>query len=69
MCLGQIDRQVLGPQGADAAVGPALGVQFVQDGKRLAPEVLPAEEPIAEFVVHRRAAQALGLAGRRRSAA
>ena len=32
--------------------------EFVQDGKRLAPKMLAAEEPIAEFVIHRAAADA-----------
>ena len=38
----------------------ARGVQFVQDRERLAPEMLPAEKPIAELVVDRAAADALG---------
>ena len=35
-------------------------VELAEDRERLAPEMLPAEEPVAELVVHRRAAQALG---------
>ena len=37
----------------------AVGVELVQDRERLAPEALPAEEPVAELVVHRLAADAL----------
>ena len=63
--LGQIERQVLGLQGAESAVGLPVGVQLVQDRERLAPEMLAAEEPVAELVIDRRPAQALvGQVGR-----
>ena len=55
----QVDRQIFRRQRADAAGRLAVGVQFVQDRERLAPEMLPAEEPVAELVVDRRAAEPL----------
>ena len=59
--MRQIHRELAFVHGADRAGGAAFGVDFVQDRKRLAPEPLPAEEPVAEFVVDRRPAQAGGL--------
>ena len=56
----QVDRQVLGRTARSRPVGSPCVVQFVQDRERLAPELLPAEEPVAELVVHRLAAQARG---------
>ena len=38
----------------------AVGIELVQDGKRLAPESLAREEPVAEFVVYGLTTEALG---------
>ena len=56
----QIERQVGRIQGADHAGGVSLVVQLVQNRKRLAPEPLPAEEPVAKFVIDRGPALAFG---------
>ena len=56
----QVDRQlILVGTARTRPVGLPLGIELVQDRKRLAPETLPAEEPVAELVVHRLAAEAL----------
>jgi len=64
---GLVGAGVEKPQIVPARAGPlrhrvgfslvalAVVVQFVQDRERLAPEVLPAEEPIAQLVVDRAA--------------
>jgi len=49
--LGERHRQITLVHGADHPRGIAGGVELVEDRKRLAPKPLPAEEPVAEFVV------------------
>ena len=62
--FGQIDRQPLGRNRAHQSVRLAGSVELVQDGKRFAPKVLAAEQPIAQFVVDRFASlSALGQIG------
>ena len=56
---GQIQRQLRRVERADPSGGVAVGIKFVQDRERFAPEMLPAEEPVAKFVVDRRAAETL----------
>ena len=63
--MRQVDRQVFFVDGADAAGRLSVGIELVQDRKRLAPESLPREEPVAELVVHRLAAETLRRQGRR----
>ena len=58
--LGQVQRQVFAASGRGSGRWAGRVVQLAEDRERLAPEMLPAEEPVAELVVHRRAAQALG---------
>ena len=45
----QIDWQVVRWHGADTAGRLSVGVQFVQDRKRFAPEMLAAKKPIAKL--------------------
>ena len=53
-------RQFSLGDGADHARGAVIGVELVQDGERLAPKPLAAEEPITEFVVDGRPSEAGG---------
>ncbi len=55
----EVDWQLAFGHGAHAARWLAGGVQLVEDGERLAPESLPAEEPVAELVVDRLPADAV----------